>query len=153
MSKKHQGQASLGNDKALIKASYTSLNFNGSPIGVANNIDMKKSLDYTMPIVSGWRGSPVPPPNVPNPISSNNEACYGLNSVTWTTQSGATEYRLYKSTSSSFTSPVLLYSGTNTTTLVNVNFGTWYLRAQACNASGCSPNSNQVTAYRSNDCL
>ena len=132
--------------------SNPSLSYNGIPLG-ASDRNMKQSLNNTMPIVSGWRGSPVPLPNVPNPISSNNEACYGLNSVTWTAQSGATEYRLYKSTSSSFTSPVLLYSGTNTTTLVNVNFGTWYLRAQACNASGCSPNSNQVTAYRYNGCL
>ncbi len=129
------------------------LKYNGVSIGDHNKIDMKKSLDYTMPIVSGWRSSPVPPPNAPNPISSNNEACFGLNSISWTAQSGATEYSLYKSTSSSFTSPVLLYTGSNTNTAVNVDFGTWYLRTQACNASGCSTNSNQVTAYRYNGCL
>ena len=115
--------------------------------------NMKSWLNTSMPVVSNYRGAPVPPPNVPNPISSNNESCFGLNSVTWTAQSGATEYKLYKSTSSSFTSPVMLYSGTNTTTAVNVGSGTWYLRAQACNASGCSVYSNQVTAYRVSGCL
>jgi len=42
---------------------------------------------------------------------------------------------------------------TNTQTGVNVSSGTWYLRAQACNASGCSPYSNQVTANRISSCL
>jgi hypothetical protein len=132
--------------------SNPSLSYNGVALGSSTK-NMKQWLNIGMPIVSGWRGAPVPLPNAPNPISSNNEACFGLNSVTWTAQSGATEYKLYKSTSSSFTSPVLLYFGSNTTTLANVNSGTWYLRAQACNASGCSAYSNQVTAFRYNGCL
>ncbi len=110
-------------------------------------------LDIGMPVVSNYKGLPIPPPPAPNPISATNESCFGLNSVTWTAQSGATEYKLYKSTSSNFTSPVMLYNGTNTTTAVNVNSGLWYLRAQACNASGCSVYSNQVTAYRISNCL
>ena len=132
--------------------SNSALTYNGIALG-ASDRNMKQSLNNTMPIVSGWRGNPMPPPNAPNPISSNNELCFGFNTINWTAQSGATEYKLYKSTSSSFTSPVLLYSGSNTTTGVNVNSGTWYLRAQACNASGCSTYSNQVTAYRYNGCI
>jgi hypothetical protein len=129
-----------------------SITYLGVALGSSSR-DMKTWLNTSMSFVSGYRGAPVPPPNAPNPISSNNEACFGLNTVTWTAQSGATEYKLYKSTSSSFTSPVLLYSGTSTFTGVSVNSGTWYLRAQACNSSGCSANSNQVTAYRYNGCL
>lgn len=132
--------------------SNPSLTYNGVTLGSSTK-NMKNWLNIGMPVVSGWRGNPVPPPNVPNPISSHNESCFGMNSVSWTAQSGATEYKLYKSTSSSFTSPVLLYSGSNTTAMANVDSGTWYLRAQACNGSGCSAYSNQVTAYRYNGCL
>jgi len=132
--------------------SNPNLNYNGIALG-ASNRNMKRSLNNTMPIVSGWRGAPVPPPNAPNPISSYSGYCFGMNTINWTAQYGATEYKLYKSSSSSFTSPTLLYSGGNTVTMVNVNSGTWYLRAQACNGSGCSAYSNQVTATRYNGCL
>ncbi len=132
--------------------SNPNLSYNGIALG-ANNRNMKRSLNNTMPIVSGWRGAPVPPPSAPNPISSNSEFCFGMNTINWTAQYGVTEYKLYKSSSSSFTSPTLLYSGGNTVTMVNVNSGTWYLRAQACNTSGCSSYSNQVTASRYNGCL
>jgi len=129
-----------------------SISYMGVTLGSSSR-NMKQWLNISMPVVSAYRGAPIPPPAAPNPISSNNESCFGLNSVSWTAKTGATEYKLYKSTSSSFTSPSLLYSGTGTTTAVNVSSGTWYLRAQACNSSGCSAYSNQVSAYRINSCL
>jgi hypothetical protein len=84
---------------------------------------------------------------------SSSELCYGANSISWASQPFATEYKLYKSTSYNFTNPSLIYSGTNTSTFVNVNYGTWYLRAVACNASTCSTYTNQVAAARYNGCI
>ena len=132
--------------------SNPSLSYDGVSLGSTTR-NMKSWLDIGMSIVSMWRVDPVPVPNAPNPIYVNPEMCLGLNSINWTTQSVATEYKLYKSPSSSFTFPVLLYNGTNTFSTINVSSGTWYLRAQACNASGCSAYSNQVSASRISSCL
>ena len=63
--------------------------------------------------------------------------CNGLNDVEWDPSPGATYYELYKSSTSSFTTQTLEYSGPNTFDSVNVP-GTRYLRVRACNASGCS---------------
>jgi len=100
-------------------------------------------------------GAPIPIPNAPNPILGINEQYFGLNTVDWTAQSGATSYKLFQSTSSNFTAPTLSYSGSGTITGANVSSssGTLYLRAQACNSSGCSAYSNQVEAYYFNGCL
>ena len=132
--------------------SNPSITYSGVTIGHSSR-NMKSGLNTSMPIVSGWRGAPIPPPNAPNPVSLTPSLCYGLNTINWTAQSGATEYKLYKSTNSNFTAPTLQYTGSNTATTVNVNWGVWYLRAKACNASGCSAYSNQVAAYRINSCL
>ena len=132
--------------------SNPSKSYNGVSIGSSSR-NMKSYLQTKMPIVSSWYTAPIPPPAAPNPIHSASGACFGFNSVLWTSQAGATSYKLYKSTSSSFTSPVLLYNGSSTSTFINVNSGTWYLRAQACNSSGCSTYSNQVSATRINACL
>ncbi len=129
--------------------------FNGVSTGEygGNGRNMKSWLNTAMPIASQWRANTSSVPTAPNPISKQSGQCYGFNTVNWTAQSGATEYKLYRSTNSSFTNAVLQYSGTNTQTGVNVSSGTWYLRAKACNASGCSPYSNQVTASRISSCL
>jgi len=129
-----------------------SVSYSGVVLGDSTR-NMKNWLNISMPVVSAYRGASVPPPNAPNPINRVPEFCFGFNSVIWTAQTGATEYKLYKSTSSSFTSPTLLYSGTSTSASVNVSSGTWYLRAQACNSSGCSAYSDQVTASYFNGCL
>jgi hypothetical protein len=86
-------------------------------------------------------------PNPPNPITKVSQYCAGLNDIYWTAQAGATYYELHRSFSSSFTSPAVIYSGAQTYRMINVSQGsTWYLRARACNASGCSGYSTQVSA-------
>ncbi len=91
-------------------------------------------------------------PAVPSPLTRYSEGCYGLNDIFWTPQAGATYYQLYRSTSSGFTSPTQVYSGSNTDMSINVPSGTWYLRARSCNVSGCSAWSNQVSATRIATC-
>ncbi|MCB1603138.1 MAG: hypothetical protein KDI59_00685 [Xanthomonadales bacterium] len=125
--------------------------YNGIATG-ASNRNMKQSLNNTMPIVSGWRGNALTVPSAPNPISSQSGACYGMNTIHWTAQSSATQYKLYSSSSSSFGSPALVYSGSATGTFINVA-GTEYLRAKACNSAGCSAYSNQVVATYTNGCF
>lgn len=93
-------------------------------------------------------------PAVPNPITRISERCRGLNSIEFTAQAGATHYELWRSLSSSFTSPLLLSSNSSTSRLINVNMGsTWYLRAKACNAEGCSGYTTQVIATYFNGCV
>ncbi len=89
----------------------------------------------------------------PSPLTKISESCYGLHWMDWSSQAGATSYQLWRSTSSGFGSPVMLYSGPNTDADINVSSGTWYLRARACNASGCSAWTNQVSATRINTCM
>jgi hypothetical protein len=89
--------------------------------------------------------SPPPVPNPPDPITRQSGYCMGINDIYWTSQPGATYYELHRSLSSSFTSPVVIYSGTLTDLTINVSKNsTWYLRAKACNAGGCSDYSSQV---------
>lgn len=92
-------------------------------------------------------------PAAPNPITRISERCRGLNSIEFTAQAGATHYELWRSVSSSFTSPLLLSSNSSTVRFINVNQGsTWYLRAKACNAEGCSGYTSQVTATYFSGC-
>jgi len=92
-------------------------------------------------------------PMAPSPLSKMSESCYGFHWAYWTPQPNATSYQLWRSTSSSFSSPVMIYSGSATDTDVNVSSGTWYLRARSCNANGCSGWTNQVSATRVNYCM
>ena len=126
-------------------------NNSGVPLGNSSHFFYYR-LNTTMPIVAAYRGVAVPIPNTPNPIYTVSDNCYGLNTISWASKSGTTEYKLYKSTSPGFNSPSLVYSGSSTSTVINVNSGIWFLRAKACNASGCSAYTNQVTAVRINSC-
>jgi subtilisin family serine protease len=81
--------------------------------------------------------SPVGAPPMPASMTVTQLQCWGLNSVTWSASSGATYYELYRSTSSSYPSQTLEYSGPDTSRTVSVGSLT-YLRVRACNSSGCS---------------
>ncbi len=89
----------------------------------------------------------------PRPLSKFSAQCFGLYDLEWASIPTATSYKLYRSSSASFTSPVQIYSGSGTSWYVNVSSGTWYLRAKACNAYGCSGYSNQVSASRLGYCF
>jgi hypothetical protein len=84
---------------------------------------------YCIPAV----GAPPTPPS----LTVLPAQCYGLNDLDWGASAGATRYELYGSTSSSFSSQWLEYSGPNRFDTVNVSRTTYY-RVRACNASGCS---------------
>lgn len=79
------------------------------------------------------------PPSTPSYISvpsSNNTGTY---SVSWGAATGTlTAYTLYESTSSSFASESLVYSGTGTSVSRTRGNGVWYYRVRACNGSACS---------------
>lgn len=63
--------------------------------------------------------------------------CFGHNDLTWTNScEGITRYELYRSTSPTFSSQTLEYSGLNQSRHVVVS-GTTYYRVRACNAVGC----------------
>ena len=127
--------------------------YNGVALGVANQSDMESCLEASMPDASNW-GLDLPPiPAAPTPLVRQSEQCYGLYEISWASVAAASEYRLYASTSSTFNSPFLVYGGALTSKLINVSSGTWYLRAQACNISGCSGYTPQVSATRIGGCL
>lgn len=125
----------------------------GIPCGTPGYADMESHLESSMPTVSGWRAEPPAPPAAPNPLVKQSGNCFGDFWMSWAAQPSATQYQLYRSTSNTFSSPVLLYSGADTDSIEIDVFGTWYLRARACNAGGCSGWTNQVSATRSNQCL
>jgi len=79
--------------------------------------------------------------------------CNGYNDVSWTAADGATQYELYQSTSSSFTTETLVYVGTDTYYLANVS-GTRYFRIRSCGPTGCSASrSGNRSAIKVNGCL
>lgn len=88
-----------------------------------------------------------PPPAAPT-LSVASEGCHGYNDLSWTTPSGATGFQVYGSSSSTFTTSGLYYSGPGNAYTVNVG-GTTYFHVRACNANGCGAFSNRVTAFYS----
>ncbi|MES1244817.1 MAG: fibronectin type III domain-containing protein [Acidobacteriota bacterium] len=92
------------------------------------------------------------PPPVPAFLTVTPEYCRGLNSADWGSSTGASSYELYISTSSTFTTQSLYYSGPSLSASVNVS-STSYLRVRACNANGCSGYRNgDRTALYSSGC-
>ncbi len=111
--------------------------------------DMAAALDINMPKASAWMPDPVPPSSAPASLTVNSFQCYGFNSASWSSVSGATEYRLYNTGG---WTPVLLYSGPNTIADFNVNSST-PVNVMACNAGGCSGWSPTANAQFYSGCL
>lgn len=108
----------------------------------------------TMGTVAGWDNYSFSAPDTPNSFDVSSAQCYGWNSVSWDSESHVEQYQLLRSFNSSFSPYDLIYSGTGTSTNVNVPYGnTWYLRVRACNGSGCSDTSIQDSATYYNGCL
>ena len=125
--------------------------------GAANDqfkADMESWLEVSgMPIVSGYFADPPAPTSAPL-LNVHTEHCFGLNTATWNSVSGASSYELFKSLSSSFSFPARIFTGSSLITTVNVPQGQiWYLRVKACNSGGCSAYSNQQAAGSIPSCL
>ena len=104
-------------------------------------------LLYSLTLVAGGL------PQMPAWLDVQPWMCNGYNDVFWTTADGATSYQLYRSSSSSFTSPVLAYQGTATDYLANVG-GTTYFRVRSCGSTGCSAwRYGDQAALKVNGCL
>lgn len=131
------------------------VSYMGTATGDAGSRDMESALESSMVTVSSWRSNGDPSaPGIPASITTIAESCYGFNTIDWATVSGATAYRLYESSSSAFTSPNIVYTGSDTEAAVNVPTGaTRYYRARACNSAGCSNYTTQVSASYFNGCL
>lgn len=123
----------------LPRWSNPALSYQGQPTGTAQK-NMASALEGSlMSNASNWVTDPVPPPAPPGEPSAYPVACDGQTMVDWPAVSGATHYRLSRSTSSNFTNPTLAYSGPYPSALINLGTsGITYLRVQACNTAGCS---------------
>jgi hypothetical protein len=80
------------------------------------------------------------PPAAPGSITVPATSSTGSYTITWTAPSGGapTGYELYESTSSSFTTQTLVYSGANLSAPISGRTnGTYYYRVRACNGAGC----------------
>jgi len=115
--------------------------------------DMTTYLDYSVPVAGDFEPNPFPAPPTPTGFIVVSEQCYGFNQVNWNSVSGAYNYKLYRSYSSSFINPELIYDGSNTNTYINVNSAAVYLKVRACNDAGCSVYSARKSANRVNYCL
>ncbi|ODU41524.1 hypothetical protein [uncultured Aquimonas sp.] len=124
----------------------------GRPLGDGGH-NMSRALDDDlMPAASAWVNDP-PPPSPPGQLTANPAACNGQTLVGWPAVSGSTYYQLSRSTSSNFSNPTVAYSGPSTATLINLGTsGISYLRAQACNAGGCSGYSPQAVGAGYSGC-
>lgn len=139
----------LDESPALTAGQVAAELVNRSTLGVVTDpgLGSPNRLLYTL-------GSPPPAiPPTPASLTIYRGFCFGLNDALWTASAGATSYQLYGSTSSSFTTQTLYYSGPNLDAVFNVP-GTRYMRVRACNASGCSGYRNgNGTATYTNGCL
>jgi len=125
--------------------------------GGQRHADMETWLESTgMPIVSGYTQNPPPPSSAPT-LSVIPGFCFGQSWLNWTSVSGASNYRLFRSFSSGFSAPSTIYDGLGNSTMINIpgppEPGTWYMRVKACNAGGCSGWSNQTSANWVNGCF
>ncbi|MEL6185107.1 MAG: hypothetical protein AAFU79_10820, partial [Myxococcota bacterium] len=91
------------------------------------------------------------PPSRPS-LTVRSERCYGMNQVSWTAVSGATRYELWRSSSSRWTSPVRVQSGTSRSFFSNTSNTVWY-RVKACNTVGCSSLSTARAASYHRGCF
>jgi hypothetical protein len=86
----------------------------------------------------------APPPPIINAI--DNPDGDGSYTVSWSASAGADTYILEEDTSSSFSNPSKVYSGSDTTTGISYrDIGTYYYRARAVNQVGSSAWSNTVS--------
>ncbi len=122
----------------LPRWSNPALSYQGQPTGTAHK-NMSSALEGSlMSNASNWVADAVPPPAPTGEPSAYPAACDGQTMVDWPALSGATHYRLSRSTSSNFTNPTLAYSGPTPSALINLGTsGITYLRVQACNTAGC----------------
>lgn len=94
--------------------------------------------------------TPTAPASAPAGVTVTRASCYGTNDVSWSAVSGANEYHVEGSTSSSFTSPSLfgLTQDAFTGTSIDVP-STRYIRVRACNGVSCGPwgNANITATY------
>lgn len=107
----------------------------GENDGGQRQADMKTWLESTgMAVVSGYAPNP-PPPSSPPTLSVIPGFCFGQSWLNWTSVSGASSYRLYRSFSSSFSAPSLIYDGAGNSVMINIpgppEPGTWYMRVKA----------------------
>lgn len=96
----------------------------------------------TLSAVLDWRSNPSSVPAAPTNLDVDPLQCYGQNIVSWADGGGGPtgEYRVYKSSSPSFSSQTLIYQAQEKILSVNVGASESpvYVRARACNLAGCS---------------
>jgi len=150
-------------DEAAVKCKTRQLFFSnpdevfddGAARGAEDIIEMDDTLGTSMPIASGWKSNPNPPP-APNTVDVQSEQCYGTNTITWSDTDPTTEYRVYQADDQSFANQTLIYSGRDLITGVQVSQSESpdYIRVRACNAGGCSAyTEGDNAATYTNGCL
>ena len=128
---------------------------NGDVIGTASTHDNKRQvLDYA-PTASSFKSKTTASVDMPS-LSVRPEYCYGYNNATWTEEYGdpSVSYKLYRSSSSSMSSKLLVYNGTArfyTVNLVSAN-DMPYFAVEACDSLGCSTLSQSKKAKYINSC-
>ena len=111
----------------------------GNAIGIPGVADMESTLESNMPTVSAWRNNgAATAPAAPASIWHVSLMCWGANRVAWSSVLGASEYRVFESTSSDFSAPSQVYQGSATNINVSVPAGGKFYRVHACSSAGCS---------------
>lgn len=94
-------------------------------------------------------------PPTPAWMNANPGYCKAQAFLSWASSTGATYYEVERSGASTFPSPVLIYSGPNTSRFAGNNgvTGTQWYRVRACNANGCSGYRNGGSVQYYDICL
>ena len=120
-------------DTAYIYVNGIAINEGAQIIGAPST-----TVQFDISVTS--ESNPPSSPTLNDPGTTDTDGDY---TVRWGSVRGATSYTLEEDTSSSFSSPTVVYSGAGTSKeITDKSDGTYCYRVKACNAEGCSGWSN-----------
>jgi len=100
------------------------------------------NIKVYLPLIHG-KPYIMPDPPTLGPINNNGYSSFMVN---WSTSEGATNYILEEDDNQSFSSPTIIYSGSDTSVSLNKALGTYYYHVKASNLKYTSGWSNVVSA-------
>ena len=118
-------------------------------IGVTGEADAAQSLNTMRSVISNYRTPTGSDPSAISPVTVVRGLCFDDNWVNYNAPSGLLGwYEIQTDSNSSFSSPTAFYRGVKTSVPLSV-FSTTWMRARACNSSGCSgwTNGSQAATY------
>ena len=136
------------------KWSNPAIYYMGEATGVTNESDMQSALEAQATTVAAWDTYPSAAPSSAPTLTVVPGLCFGANTLSWTSVSGADHYQVFQSASSGFSGSSRISVQTTRTLIVDIDYmDTQYFRVRACNGSGCGSYSSIKSASYYNGCI